>query len=100
MNVADGIGRRVRDRSARPRHVHHQQADDNGSSGSPHRSGDCFYYYEEILILLSGPKRFNYDEASRTWRHTRDGVELLQLLRGELKQLLTLDIDFDKKEED
>lgn len=40
---------------------------------------------------VSGPKRFYWNAAEGKWLGTRDGVELVPLLRKELKQLLGSD---------
>jgi len=45
---------------------------------------------------VSGPKRFNYDMAARSWRNTRDGGSLLTLLESELTALLGVPVTFEK----
>lgn len=42
---------------------------------------------------ISGPRRYEWNEAARTWVNTRDGRQLLADLRGELKKLTGIDVD-------
>jgi frataxin-like iron-binding protein CyaY len=44
--------------------------------------------------LSSGPKRFNYDDGVKSWRNTRDGHHLFDLLSSELSTLLERRIEF------
>lgn len=42
----------------------------------------------------SGPKRYEYDAASKDWLNTRDGSPMLRLLSHELHQLVEVETDF------
>ncbi|TYZ53197.1 hypothetical protein PybrP1_002755 [[Pythium] brassicae (nom. inval.)] len=41
---------------------------------------------------ISGPRRYEYDAASGTWRNTRDGSELMELLRNEIFEATGVEI--------
>ena len=47
--------------------------------------------------MRSGPKRFNYDAASRRWRNSRDSADMLEMLTSELRQLLGVSVDLERK---
>jgi len=50
-----------------------------------------FSFY--VLIgISSGPKRYNYDMETKTWRNTRDGHDMLVLLSRELSHLLGFEV--------
>jgi frataxin len=42
---------------------------------------------------MSGPKRYNFDSPTETWKNTRDGHELRQFLSEELSKLTGIQIN-------
>lgn len=42
--------------------------------------------------MCSGPRRYEYDAARREWLNTRDGTELVQLLRKEISEATGVEI--------
>ncbi|OMH85205.1 Frataxin, mitochondrial [Zancudomyces culisetae] len=43
---------------------------------------------------ISGPKRFEYNEASKNWIGTKDGKVLEEILKEEIFSLAGIDIEF------
>lgn len=41
-----------------------------------------------VLILYSGPKRYDYSEEKDDWFYSRDGVALSDLLDNEISQIV------------
>jgi frataxin len=41
---------------------------------------------------VSGPRRYGWDEATKTWTNSRDGHGMIQALEQELKKLTGIDI--------
>lgn len=45
-----------------------------------------------LLSARSGPRRYEFDAATATWRNTRDGTELMELLRNEIFEATGIEI--------
>lgn len=41
---------------------------------------------------FSGPRRYEYDATSGEWVNTRDGTELMKLLRTEIRDVTGIEI--------
>lgn len=45
-----------------------------------------------FLWPYSGPRRYEYEAETGTWRNTRDGTELMELLRNEIFEASGIEI--------
>ncbi|KAF1334292.1 Frataxin, mitochondrial precursor, partial [Globisporangium splendens] len=70
---------------------------------SPIRCVDCPFCLQNALVAVdlmlllvvewrSGPRRYEYDAETNTWVNTRDGTELMELLRNEIFEATGIEI--------
>lgn len=45
-----------------------------------------------VYVADSGPRRYEYEAETGTWRNTRDGTELMELLRNEIFEASGIEI--------